>query len=164
MRKTIFVLILAMVFTFSLMAEEKKDVDTEKEKAAIKETALNYLEGWYEGSAERMDKALHPEVVKRAPFPFPPTGGMILNSASKSNMVEFTKAGFGKEFPKDKLKITVEILDMYKHIATAKTTTPQFIDYIHLVKMDGEWKIINVLWESTQPPQPTPPPPVDEKE
>jgi len=164
MRKTILLLILAMVFTFFLMTEENKDVDTEKEKAAIKETALNYIEGWYEGSAERMDKALHPEVVKRAPQPFPPTGGMILNSASKSNMVEFTKAGFGKEFPKDKLKITVDILDMYKHIATAKTTTPQFIDYIHLVKMDGEWKIINVLWESIQQPQPPPPPPPKEKE
>ncbi len=157
MKKTIFLLILVMVFTFSLLSGEKVDMDSEKEKAAIKETVLNYLEGWYEGNAERMDKALHPELMKRAPRPFPPTGGMIIDSASKSNMVEYTRAGFGKKFPKDKLKITVDILDVYRHIATVKTTTPQFIDYIHLVKIEGEWKILNVLWEGTQPPPPPPP-------
>ena len=33
--------------------------------AAIRQTALDYIEGWYEGNAERMERALHPELAKR---------------------------------------------------------------------------------------------------
>jgi hypothetical protein len=126
----------------------------EKEKAAVKAAVLNYIEGWYEGNVERMDKALHPELLKRAPRAFPPTGSMIISSLSKSNMVEYTKAGFGKKFPKDKLKLAVTVLDVYNHVATAKSVSPEFIDFIHLVKVNGEWKILNVLWEGTEPPPP----------
>ena len=38
------------------------------EKAAIRQAALDYIEGWYEGDAARMDRALHAELVKRAIF------------------------------------------------------------------------------------------------
>src|SRR5438046_6031410 len=33
--------------------------------AAIKQTSLDYIEGWYEGNSERMERALHPELAKR---------------------------------------------------------------------------------------------------
>ena len=33
--------------------------------AAIRATALDYVEGWYAGDADRMARALHPELVKR---------------------------------------------------------------------------------------------------
>ena len=33
--------------------------------AAIRATALDYAEGWYEGNPARMARALHPELVKR---------------------------------------------------------------------------------------------------
>jgi len=32
--------------------------------AAIKQTSLDYIEGWYEGNSERMERALHPELAK----------------------------------------------------------------------------------------------------
>ncbi|MDX2438456.1 MAG: nuclear transport factor 2 family protein [Acidobacteriota bacterium] len=35
------------------------------DEAAIKATALDYLEGWYSGDAERMERALHPDLAKR---------------------------------------------------------------------------------------------------
>ena len=42
---------------------------------------------------------------------------------------------------------TAEILDIYRNIATARSQTKGFVDYIHLVKIGEEWKIINVLWD-----------------
>ena len=36
-----------------------------EDEAAIKATALDYLEGWYSGDAERMERALHPDLAKR---------------------------------------------------------------------------------------------------
>ena len=38
---------------------------SEADQAAIKQTALDYVEGWYEGNAERMERALHPDLAKR---------------------------------------------------------------------------------------------------
>ena len=35
------------------------------DEAAIKATALDYLEGWYSRDAERMERALHPDLAKR---------------------------------------------------------------------------------------------------
>jgi hypothetical protein len=31
--------------------------------------------------------------------------------------------------------------------ATVKLVAAEWIDYLHLTKYEGEWKIINVLWE-----------------
>ncbi len=46
---------------------------------AIKEAALDYGEGWYEGNAERMERALHPELAKRMVFTNPKSGKSRLN-------------------------------------------------------------------------------------
>nr|HQU94346.1 nuclear transport factor 2 family protein [Pyrinomonadaceae bacterium] len=35
------------------------------EREAIKRTALNYAEGWYEGNADKMESALSPDLAKR---------------------------------------------------------------------------------------------------
>ena len=37
--------------------------DSAATREAIKKTALDYGEGWYEGSAERMERALHPDLA-----------------------------------------------------------------------------------------------------
>lgn len=155
MKRFMFVMIMSVIIAVSSWAAGTAggDMDMEKEKAAIKQATLDYVEGWYEGNPERMDRALHPELVKRAPRPLP-NGRTIISYASKSNMVEYTRAGFGKKIPKDKANITCKILDIYNNIASVKTTTVDFIDYVHLVKIEGKWKVINVLWEGAKPPAP----------
>ena len=49
--------------------------------------------------------------------------------------------------PKDAPKEVV-IFDMTDQIATAKLTAWWGIDYMHLAKYDGKWKIVNVLWQT----------------
>ena len=140
--KTLKLILILIAFAgASLFAQS--DVETE----AIGEAVLNYIEGWYDGDIERMDKALHPELAKRVLATLPQTGTTFINTATKSMMVEYTRAGFGKQTPREKLNNKVEVLDVYKGIATVKATSYDYVDYCHLVKQDGEWKIINVLWE-----------------
>jgi hypothetical protein len=120
------------------------------ERDAITAAALNYIEGWFEGNSDRMDKALHPELAKRGIQPFQPTGGHLLTFASKSNMVEYTKAGFGK-LPPEERKIEVEILDVHGPMAAVKVLSAKFVDYLQLAKIDGSWSIVNVLWVPATP-------------
>ena len=35
---------------------------TDADREAIRRTALNYAEGWYEGNAEKMESALHVDI------------------------------------------------------------------------------------------------------
>ena len=58
-RFTSIAVFLFFVFSVSAFAQ----VDAERE--AIKRTALNYAEGWYEGNADKMESALHPDLAKR---------------------------------------------------------------------------------------------------
>jgi hypothetical protein len=39
---------------------------TPGDEAAIVGAVLDYFEGWFEGNAARMDRALHPELAKRS--------------------------------------------------------------------------------------------------
>ncbi len=38
---------------------------TAADSAGIRQAALDYIEGYYEGNAERMERAVHPELAKR---------------------------------------------------------------------------------------------------
>jgi hypothetical protein len=126
-----------------------KQVFSQNQTDSLKiiETSENYIKGWYAGDTVRMDKALHPDLVKRRADIFPYTGNSFMESISKSAMMEYTKAGFGKSTPIENQNDEIEVLDIFGNIASVKITSIEFIDYLQLVKWNGEWKIINVLWD-----------------
>lgn len=57
---------------------------------AIKETALDYIEGWYERNAERMERALHPELAKRIVRTNPQNNQSRLDQMSAMTLVQNT--------------------------------------------------------------------------
>ncbi len=69
-----------MVFsTFLFTFVSGAAAQSPEQAKAIKEAALDYGEGWYEGNAERMERALHPELAKRMVFTNPKNGRSRLN-------------------------------------------------------------------------------------
>ena len=122
-------------------ADEPADVD----RAAIKQTALDYVDGFYEGSVERLDKALHPNLQKVTLRTLPGGRTMLDFNGAASNLKEYAAAGLGGK-PAEERKIEVSIFDVYDNIATVKIDSADFLDYAHVAKINGEWKIINVLW------------------
>jgi len=143
MKKLIVGAVIVFFVFISLFAYEEKGSDEQNE--AIKKAALDYIEGWFEGSGERMDRALHPELAKRLIYK-DAKGKDVFRNLTKAEMVKATEGGGGKGVPADQRQIKVTILDIYKTIATVKVESVSFIDYLHLGKTGGEWKIVNVLW------------------
>lgn len=117
------------------------------DSAAIRATALDYVEGWYEGNSERMGRALHPELVKRIVVSDTATGRSVLQNMGASALVNGTRHGYGKSTPKERQEKEVRILDIYGNAASARATMAEWIDYMQLAKVDGRWMIVNVLWE-----------------
>src|SRR5205809_5601274 len=119
------------------------------ESDAIKKTALDYIEGWYAGDEARMERALHSELAKRMVSTEAMTGRSLLNQMSAMTLVQRTREGIGKKIPQDRQLKEVTILDCFNNAAVVKVVASDWIDYLEVAKVNGEWKI-NVLWELKQ--------------
>ena len=119
----------------------------EDESDAIKKIALDYIEGWYAGDAARMERALQSELAKRMVSTDAMTGRSLLNQMSAMTLVQRTREGIGKKIPEDRQLKEVTILDRFNNAAVVKVGASDWIDYLEVAKFNGEWKIINVLWE-----------------
>ena len=131
---------------FLLVAGEAR-AQTAADREAIKQTALDYIEGYYEGNGERMERSLHPDLAKRIIRTDPSTGKSKLEHMTAARLVEITRMRQGRPTPKDKQQKNVTILDLFENAACVKIVAADWIDYLHVSRFDGRWVIVNVLWE-----------------
>jgi hypothetical protein len=117
------------------------------DSAAIRAAALDYIDGWYAADGQRMERALHPELAKRNVFS-DSTGRSRLIQMSAMTLVMGTRNGGGSTIPAAQRSDSVRILDIYGGAASARVRAATWVDYMHLAKFNGQWRIINVLWEN----------------
>jgi len=139
-------LMLCAMFLLSVNVHAQRP-SPEADAAAIKQTALDYIEGWYERNPERMEHALHPELAKRIVLTDPKTGRSRLDQMSAMTLVQRVKAGGGTKTPKEQQQKDVTILDVFENAACAKIVAANWVDYLQLARFEGRWVIVNVLWE-----------------
>lgn len=135
--------IAALLFSlFVPSAIAQADADRE----AIKRTALNYAEGWYEGNADKMESSLHPDLAKRIARTND-KGQTRLDQMSAMSLVQGTRTGFGKQTAKEEQQKDVTVMDVLGGAATVKLEMRDWVDYMHIARSNGKWLIVNVLWE-----------------
>ncbi|MBN1524650.1 MAG: nuclear transport factor 2 family protein [Spirochaetales bacterium] len=109
----------------------------QKEAEAITKACFDYVEGFFEGSVERVSNGCHQELQKRR----------IRDNALYTTTREKLLEGVAKNKKKpDNLEITVDIYDVYGTIASAVIYS-FYVDYVQLAKIEGRWQVVNVLWD-----------------
>ncbi len=136
-----------------LLAAVPARAQTAADSAAIRRTALDYLEGWYAADPERMARSLHPELVKRIVLT-DPQGISEIHMMGASELVSQTRRGGGKEHPPERQRKEVRILDVFGDNASVRADAVTWIDYMQMAKVDGRWQIVNVLWAERPESQP----------
>src|SRR5688572_9377827 len=131
----------------ALLLAAPASAQTEADTAGIRQAALDYIEGWYEGNAERMERAVHPDLAKRI-INADQRGRSVLGHQSAMTLVQNTRRGGGKETPVAERRTDVRILDLFGNTASVRVDADRWIDYMHVAKWNGRWVIINVLWEN----------------
>ena len=131
MRKHI-ALVLFALLALPLLADDRDQ---------IRAAALDYAQGWYAGDADRMARAVHPDLAKRI------AKGDKVDHMTAEKLVEGTRRGSGRNTPKEKQLADVRILDVFGNAASVRLEMSGWIDYLHVAKVGGEWQIVNVLWE-----------------
>jgi hypothetical protein len=118
-----------------------------RDAAALRRVALDYIEGWYEGDPARMARALHPELAKRIVVADRASGRQRLDSMNAETLVERTRVALGSRTPPEKRQKDITILDRFGDAAVVRMEAAEFVDFLEIARIDGEWKIVNVLWE-----------------
>jgi hypothetical protein len=152
--RQILLLFVIVLFASVVQAQTQTKPDAKSDAELIKQAALDYIEGWYEGDATRMERALHPDLAKRI-VQRDEKGRYWLRQMSAMGLVQATRAAEGKEIPKEKQQKDVTVFDIFGNAASAKVIASDWIDYLHLAKWRGRWVIVNVLWENKPAPPAT---------
>jgi hypothetical protein len=119
---------------------------TAADSAGLRATALDYIDGWYSGDAERMERALHPHLAKRLVY-VDPQGKSRLVDLTALELVQSTRAGYGKTAAAERRE-DVTILDIFGNAAVVKIDATTWVDYLEEIRWNGRWVIVNVVWEN----------------
>ncbi len=143
--KKLLLVTLAMFLIAPISAQAQNDAD----KEAVRQAVLDYVEGIYNVEPARIERSVHPDLAKlgfarrRAETAYQPGEKMTFQQLVEIAKT-YNKAG---RLPKDAPKEIV-IYEVVDQTATVKLTAVWGIDYMHLAKFDGQWKIVNVMWQS----------------
>ncbi len=118
-------------------------IDADEE--AIRAATVGYIEGWFNGDAGRMERALHPELVKRC-------RGIergdpdALETLSAREMIDATEDGEGQREDAPERQLEVKIKHLSGDIASVTCLCHRYVDLLQLIRMPEGWRIVNAVW------------------
>lgn len=145
MKKLIFLSLFTVAFSGAYAQSSQTD-----DIAAVKQACFNYIDAFYKADTTLAYQSVHPTLQKRG-FSFDAKGG----SYSKQLEMPFPAlVRLAKVWSKDGNRANaqspreVEVFEVADKTAAAKVKAVWGIDYLHLMKENGTWYIVNVLWQS----------------
>ena len=125
----------------STPAAPTDDVDI----AAVHDTIADYYLGWYDADPERMARALHRRLAKRA-WIRSASGQLQCSEDTFESMVDATGRARGRRSAPDERRYDVRAVEIHQDIASACVYAVPYVDYLHLVRTPDGWRIMNALW------------------
>jgi hypothetical protein len=119
------------------------------DRDAIAATVRDYWEGWFDGDAERMERAVHPNLAKTGVV-IEPSGSRITKTMTAEDMIGWTRAGDGVADRAAGAEFEITINDLYHEIATVSVRSGIYREYLHLAKTPDGWRILNALYTHTR--------------
>lgn len=137
--------ILTLAFNLQGISQEANtNTDFKLVKAAIED----YVMALYETAPERIERSVDPTLRK---IGYNDYNGESYDNQSMTYEQLYDLAG---KWNKDgqnanaKSQKKIDIYEVNDRTASAKLTAKWGIDFMHLSKVDGHWKIMNIMWQS----------------
>lgn len=140
MKSFTFLLILGITCSVPCLSQNDQDL------THIQSVTKEYLTAWYQADEQLMEKVVHPQMAKKIVFDAGNNQG-ALAYLSAEDLIAQTRRKRAQVVNVDDLKANITVLDVYNNSAMVKAETENWIDYLHMAKISGEWKIVNILWE-----------------
>ena len=138
---------LVLLFTGISIADETAKELSPEEKA-VHRACMDYVEGVYDVKPEFIERSVHKDLKKFGYWRQPGQGEYRASPMTYQQLYDLSKTyNSSGRIPKDAPK-EVTVFDVLDKTASAKLVAHWGIDYFHLVKEDGKWKILQVVWQS----------------
>ena len=132
-----------VVFQTGALGQGKPSDDRE----AVRLAALDYVEGIYNVQPDRIERSVHPTLVKRGFYKKDASAPYVESPMTYEQLVKLASS-WNKEGKRDTSLKEVAVLEVLDQTAVAKVRAVWGIDYMLLGKYDGRWKIVQILWQS----------------
>ncbi len=121
---------------------------TQQDSLDIKQVALDYIESQHNVAPKQFERAAHPRMVKRTFWTNKKTGKEYLRETFTDAMILLAETynQDNDKFPENPKKEII-ILDVFDKVASVKLIADNWIDYMHIVKLNDKWQLVNVLWQ-----------------
>jgi len=135
--------IIILISIFTLLSTNAQNTQDSLE---IRQATLDYIESQHHLKPEQFERSTHPRMVKRTFWTNKKTQKEYLGETFRDAMIILAETynQKGDKFPENPKKEVV-ILDIYDKTASVKLIADEWIDYMHIVKLNGRWQIVNVL-------------------
>jgi hypothetical protein len=121
-----------------------------QDREAVRQAGLDYVEGVYNVQPERIERSVHPSLVKRGFYKKGATAPYVEMPMTYDQLVNLART-WNKDGKRDTSVKKVEVLDLLDQTAVVKITASWGIDHMLLGKYDGTWKISLIQWQSPPP-------------
>lgn len=121
---------------------------SKKDTLEIKRISLGYLIALQELKPTLMKEVMNDSLNKVTVGYSRTLRKEVVTAIPKTRMIENAK-NWNKSntrFPPNPNN-QIQILDIYHRIATVKLYSDNWVEYLHLIKLDNKWSIINLLWQ-----------------
>ena len=123
----------------------------EGDRDAVERAVLDYVEAVEQGKPELIERGVHPDLAKFGFYREGAEGEYKIFPMTQSELVELAANMKNEGHVPEDATHSIEIFEVLDQTAAVKLTAFWGIDYMHLAKYDGEWKIVQVLWQSAPP-------------
>ncbi|WP_048331379.1 nuclear transport factor 2 family protein [Bizionia psychrotolerans] len=123
-------------------------IATRQDSLDIKERSIGYLEALQQLKPDLMDTVLNDSLNKITIDYDRNSQKQYGRATSKKQMIAFANSWnkSGTKFPLHP-KQDITILDIYNRIANVKIVSDNWVEYLQLIKLEGKWEIMNIIWQ-----------------
>lgn len=118
------------------------------DRALVERAVEDYVLGLYNVQPERIARSVDTTLYKIGFYEY---DGKVYNNVKMTYQQLYNLAGTwnkdGKEADSETVK-KIDIYEVHDKTASAKLTAKWGIDFMHLSKVNGRWKIRSIIWQS----------------
>lgn len=115
------------------------------DEEAVQSVVMDYVQGWFDGDSDRMQRALHPELVKRCRG-IEGDDPDALETLSAKEMIDATAEGVGRGEDAPDRQIEIKIDYLSGGLAGVQCFCHRYVDLLHLIDMPEGWRVVNSVW------------------
>jgi hypothetical protein len=116
--------------------------------AAVERAVLDYVEALYDVEPAKIERSVHRDLVKRGFFRPEPGAAYAEDLMTYAELYELAGT-WNRDGHVDPATAPreVHVLDVVDQVASARLVADWGIDYLHLARYEGRWKIVQVIWQ-----------------